>query len=449
MKEKLGKLLLLIVLLVPGCLLTYMQSQAQVRDITLYDEDISADWESRYGDEGLVEADELFLPGDTGKLIVQNEQHFWEGEVSRIQYVSTDSSVVQVDQKGNYRILKGGAAVVHVNGWDSKGELVFEASYSFLTGGDVSQMTLGKSSVQGYLFDQDFDHYQPDEMIIPFVHAPDFRYYSLEMISPAGSDTGIDYYLDPEKKALVVTATETGTINLTFKLNKKLFTVKIKVSKVEMKKDSALLAHKGKLRLSVKGYAGKVKWVSTNKKVASVSANGQVRAKKKTGNTVVYAQIGNHRMGCAVSVVTSRLKKVINQAIKIANTCKYSQSKRMSSKYYDCSSLVWKSYRKAGKTFGNKNYAPVAADLAKWCKQKGKLVKGGASTKNIDKMKLRPGDIAFLTGSDNGRYKGIYHVEMFTGYRCYGFNGSKPILSTCWAARYDDYGTGLTLMGRP
>lgn len=259
----------------------------------------------------------------------------------------------------------------------------------------------------------------------------------------------MNYRLDKEKKAIVINASNTGKTTLTFRINGKEFTVNVIVKEVTLKKDSALLAKKRKVQLKIKGYSGKIKWISRNKKVATVSQKGLVKAKKKMGNTVVYAQIGDHRLGCAVSVVSPKLKKVVNRAKKIKKTCTYSQPLRMNSKYYDCSSLVWKSFRLMGKTFGNKNYAPVAADLAKWCVQKKKMVKGGASPKNISKMKLRPGDIVFLDGSDNGRYKGIYHVEMFVGYRCYGFQGKTPVIGTCWATRYDGYGYGLKLVGRP
>ena len=46
----------------------------------------------------------------------------------------------------------------------------------------------------------------------------------------------------------------------------------------------------------------------------------------------------------------------------------------MQNGYYDCSALVWKSYSRMGKKFGMANYAPVAADLAKWCKKRGKVL---------------------------------------------------------------------------
>ena len=86
---------------------------------------------------------------------------------------------------------------------------------------------------------------------------------------------------------------------------------------------------------------------------------------------------------------------------------KTSQPKRMQEKFYDCSSLVWKSYHKNGVNFGMAYYAPVAADMGKWCVQHKKLVSGGLSQANIQNMKLNPGDVMFETGQKNGRYKGI------------------------------------------
>ena len=69
---------------------------------------------------------------------------------------------------------------------------------------------------------------------------------------------------------------------------------------------------------------------------------------------------------------------------------KTSQPKRMQEKFYDCSSLVWKSYHKNGVNFGIAYYAPVAADMGKWCVQHKKLVSGGLSQANIQNMKLNP-----------------------------------------------------------
>jgi cell wall-associated NlpC family hydrolase len=84
--------------------------------------------------------------------------------------------------------------------------------------------------------------------------------------------------------------------------------------------------------------------------------------------------------------------------------------------YYDCSSYVWRSFAAAGLYLQSKNYAPTAADLGKWCNDKGYVILSG--TVNI--QKLLPGDLIFWIGTEdnghvNGRYRNIYHVEMYQG----------------------------------
>ena len=42
--------------------------------------------------------------------------------------------------------------------------------------------------------------------------------------------------------------------------------------------------------------------------------------------------------------------------------------------------------------------------------------------KNLEGLKLMPGDLVFYSGEKNGRYKNIYHVEMVAGYNFYGLD---------------------------
>lgn len=60
---------------------------------------------------------------------------------------------------------------------------------------------------------------------------------------------------------------------------------------------------------------------------------------------------------------------------------------------------------------GSKNWAPTAADLAKWYAKKDRIKLNG----KIKYSKMQPGDLIFECGSDNGRYKGIYHVDLYVG----------------------------------
>ncbi|MBQ2642197.1 MAG: Ig-like domain-containing protein [Eubacterium sp.] len=256
--------------------------------------------------------------------------------------------------------------------------------------------------------------------------------------------------LDAENKTIHIYSDTKGTTTIRFWLDDKVLSMTLVVAQVGIKNNSLLLVKGKKSTLKLSNAPSDVKWCTTNKKVATVTSKGVVKA-KKIGNAVVYAKIGEERIGCAVSVVKKKMKIVIKKAYSLAKG-KYSQPKRMKKGYYDCSSLVWRAYKKAKWYLANRWYAPVAADLAKYyVKKKKKKIKGGLSASNISKMKLRPGDLMFLTGANNGRYKGIYHVEMFTGYKCIGFDvQNKPILVTRWAVMPDGYyGFGKHLMARP
>ena len=206
---------------------------------------------------------------------------------------------------------------------------------------------------------------------------------------------------------------------------------------------------KAKKTLKVKNYkGGSVVWKSLDPKIAKVNSNGVVTA-KKLGNTIIYATLDSgEQFGCAVCVVTPSMKKTVDYAKMVGSKWTYSQPYRMKDGYYDCSSLVWRAYKKSGKTFGASYYAPVASDIAKWCVNNKKMLKKSVR-KKIYKLSLRPGDITFRTGANNGRYKGIYHVEMFVGYRCVGMNNGKYIVSTMWAARNDDYPPDEKYIARP
>lgn len=425
---------------------------AMERVITLQAGDEGGEVSTIYNEWYTYGTETYFAVGDNGRFEANYNGDNWYGYGPMVtkQFTVTDSAVVQVDADGNYQVLASGTTDVTMTGYNAEGQQVFQAQYTFRVIGDVTAMTLEKSVVDVHLFQGGnswWTYYEAEPIYVNLLNAPDFGYYTMSFES-ADAGVGVECSLDTEKKALVIKASGEGTTTLSVTINGKLFTLQIKAKKVGINKNSSVLAKKKTTSLKVKGYTGKVMWKSTNTKVVSVSSSGKIKA-KKVGNAVVYASIGERKIGCAVSVVTPKMKKVINKAKKIAQTCTYSQPKRMSSKYYDCSSLVWKSYKKAGKNFGNKYYAPVSADIGKWCASHKKVIKGGCSEKNIDSMKLRPGDLLFKTGAKNGRYKGIYHVEMFVGYQCDGFNGDKPILGTLWAARAENYGGSGYMMARP
>lgn len=85
----------------------------------------------------------------------------------------------------------------------------------------------------------------------------------------------------------------------------------------------------------------------------------------------------------------------------------YSQPRRTSGIAFDCSSLAFYAWQHAGVdiSFGG-NYPPTAASGAKMLNDAGK---------SLTSMDLKPGDLVYYGGSDNGRYLGIYHVAIYVG----------------------------------
>ncbi|NSC26698.1 C40 family peptidase [Agathobacter rectalis] len=83
----------------------------------------------------------------------------------------------------------------------------------------------------------------------------------------------------------------------------------------------------------------------------------------------------------------------------------YSQEKRNSGSYYDCSSLAYYSWKDAGAdiSYGG---ATTAAAEAQGLDQAGKTV-------SFDQ--LQPGDLIFYSFAGNGRYKNISHVAVYVG----------------------------------
>lgn len=83
----------------------------------------------------------------------------------------------------------------------------------------------------------------------------------------------------------------------------------------------------------------------------------------------------------------------------------YSQDYRDSGSYYDCSSLVYYSWRAAGKdiSFGG---ATTAAAEGQGLEEAGKTV---------SYEEMQPGDLIFYSYCKNGRYRNISHVAVYVG----------------------------------
>jgi cell wall-associated NlpC family hydrolase len=231
---------------------------------------------------------------------------------------------------------------------------------------------------------------------------------------------------------LQVTATKKGNYKVKLNIDGKRFTVKVNVYSARFKcntthsvdchmdkkwheGETMLALYKGATeQLTVKGLKSgtKIKWKSSNKKVATVNQSGVVRA-KGNGYCTITAKFAGGSITYEVGVASKAATKAVYYAIKHFGS-EYSQENRMAEGKYDCSSYIYRAYKDAGVTLGtSKNWAPTAAELGKWCTEKGYVLY--TEDEEVDVTKLRPGDLIFETGENNGRYKGIYHVDLYTG----------------------------------
>ena len=98
-----------------------------------------------------------------------------------------------------------------------------------------------------------------------------------------------------------VTAKNAGTAVITAKAGKKKYTCKITVEAPRLSKTSISLTVGNKYNLKVTGTRQKVKWSSSNKKVATVTSKGVVTG-KKAGTVKITAKVGSKKYICTVSV---------------------------------------------------------------------------------------------------------------------------------------------------
>ncbi len=425
----------------PGATTTPSPYMTPNPNATLRLGDNSVDLKMTVGDKGILDIDwnntEEFSAYVLAKLM-------------EIEYESDNSAILSVSENGEYEAKSMGKTQISVSGYGKGGS--FYRTYNVLVFPNMTSVTLEKDSATIYLVEGSY-YYNSEVEIklqgdVDIDSNSDFSEDDIMQVVSSNPDMSVDVSLSKNK--LILSCDSTGSTKLTITIYGKEYTFNLKVVSVKLTESSVLLAKKQTKKLKIKGYSGKITWKSSRKKVASVSANGKIKAKKE-GNTIISAKIGDCKVGCVVSVTNARKKKVIKRAVNIAKTGKYSQPKRMQKGFYDCSSLTWRSYSKYGYSLGGSGYAPTAASQGQWLAGKKKLIKGGLNKKNIENLKLNAGDLFFETGAKNGRFKGIYHVEMIIGYEFYGFDSDgDPMVVVKWANRPDGYyGYAGGIVGRP
>ena len=216
---------------------------------------------------------------------------------------------------------------------------------------------------------------------------------------------------------------KTGKTTLTIKADGKTIKHTIIVTNPSLKTSGTLLAPKKTTRIKLSGVCAQsnITYHSMKKSIATVSRTGVVKG-QKCGTTKISVTADGNRFTFQVQVVPQRAIDASKTGYNIMYSSSYSQARRMSSGYYDCSSLVFRSYGcDTGLLGGIPSWAPTAAAMASYMERTGKVI----SYRGLNVSKLRPGDLIFYKAPySNGRYKNIYHVSMYYGD---GYRLEKPL----------------------
>jgi hypothetical protein len=125
--------------------------------------------------------------------------------------------------------------------------------------------------------------------------------------------------------------------------------------------------------------------------------------------------------------MTSEQETVLRYALSKVG-CQYDQAYHgnLSVDIFDCSSLVYRSYLQNGTDISNDGTYTAAEE----CRQ---LVDAGRTVDGD----MKPGDLIFYGGSDNGRYLGIYHVAVYAG-RINGVDKMAEARGPSWGVVYQE-----------
>lgn len=250
--------------------------------------------------------------------------------------------------------------------------------------------------------------------------------------------------------------TEKGV--LSFKIGNYDFSVNYVIRPVSFTSNQFYVVNGKTKKLKMRNCTTAINWKSSNKKVATISQEGKLKAKKQ-GWTYISAEIDGQEVGTVVNVVkNNNTIKMVNRAKYIFSHWKYSQEKRAKKGYFDCSSLVWRVYKQYQNiSFGTPNWPSWTGSEYKWCKKNVKQIKRDNSKKakrirkkisNGEELtrteeryyvkmkeklynKLYVGDISF---NSQGGPSEIYHVSMYAGIRYAGVQSwdGEPIFCIDW-----------------
>lgn len=143
-----------------------------------------------------------------------------------------------------------------------------------------------------------------------------------------------------------VTAKKKGSAKITAKVGKKTFSCKVKVEVPKINKTSLSLQKGTTEQLKISGTSQKIKWKSSNKKIATVNSEGLVKG-TGTGTCKITATVGGKNYTCTVTVKAGGAQYksyAIDQGVivLIRNNYDYTISVDMDCIFYNSGTMVTK-----------------------------------------------------------------------------------------------------------
>ena len=199
---------------------------------------------------------------------------------------------------------------------------------------------------------------------------------------------------------------------ITLTVDGKKLTFKVVFSNPTLKQNVQVVKRGKTLTVPVKGLksGSTVQYQIADENIAYINEAGKVKG-KKLGTTWLSINADGKIINVLVVVQKGKMYKVVKYAANQIGVAKYSQEKRMSKGYYDCSSLVWRSYKAAGLNIGNTTWALNSDGFANHYYKKGKHYIGKKLKTN---KKLKCGDIIIRGKYKKGKAQ-TYHAELYIG----------------------------------
>ncbi len=199
---------------------------------------------------------------------------------------------------------------------------------------------------------------------------------------------------------------------ITLTVDGKVLTFKVVFSNPTLKQNVQVVKKGKTLTIPVKGLksGSTIQYQIQNEDIAFINGAGKVKG-KKLGTTWLSMDVDGKTFDILIVVQKGKLYKVVKYAANQIGVAKYSQEKRMQKGYYDCSSLVWRSYKAAGVNIGNTTWALNSDGFANYYYKKGKHYIGKKLKTN---KKLKCGDIIIRGKYKKGKAQ-THHAELYIG----------------------------------